>query len=69
MENFGLKEFLTEKFEENSKEHITIWEQVKFTNGRLRLVEKIVWVGIGGISFLSIGNAPEALKMVIGFIK
>ena len=65
----GLKELFTEKFEVNQKQHFDIVEQVTKTNGRLRLIEKVVWVGIGGVGFTSLGSVPQALQVLSNLIK
>jgi len=61
----GLKELFTEKFGENSREHNAIWEQVKSTNGRLRLIEKVVWSISGAVAILALIFSPSAVQVII----
>jgi hypothetical protein len=53
---------------ENSKEHTMIWEQVKSTNGRVRLIEKTLWFMGGAIAILGLIFSPSAIQIILKFI-
>jgi hypothetical protein len=65
----GLKELFNEKFGENSREHGAVWEQVKSTNGRVRLLEKAIWAIGGAMTILALLFSPSAVSAVIGLFK
>lgn len=65
----GLKDLVNEKFEENKREHIAVWEQVKTTNGRVRLLEKFMWGFGGAILVLATLFSPSAVAAIINLIK
>ena len=65
----GLKELFNERFSENTKEHTAIWEQVKSTNGRVRLLERAMWAVGGGLAVMALLFSPQAVQTVINLIR
>jgi hypothetical protein len=68
-EEFGLRDFLTEKFEDNKSDHIKIWQQVSVTNGRVRLLERAMWAVGGGVVVMALLFSPQAVSAIIGLLK
>jgi len=49
----GLECLFNEKFNENDKTNARIESQVKYTNGRVRLLEKFIWALWWAITFMA----------------
>lgn len=43
----GLTSLINERFGDNIREHESLLDQVSKTNGRVRLLERVIW-GLGG---------------------
>lgn len=43
----GLRDLINEKFAENKASHTELQENQKLTNGRVRMIERVLW-GLGG---------------------
>ena len=54
---------IDQKFAEHSEIHKDILSQVKYTNGRVRFNEKMIWVAIGGVAVLSYFFSQERLNL------
>lgn len=54
---------IDQKFAEHSEIHKDILSQVKYTNGRVRLNEKMIWVAIGGVAVLSYLFSQERINL------
>lgn len=65
----GLGRLIEEKFMENTNGHQAIWEQVKATNGRLRLVEKVVWSIGGACVVLALIFSPSAVSALVALLR
>mgnify|MGYP001294605141 CR=1 FL=1 len=65
----GLKNLINEKFDVNEKEHATILEQTKKTNGRVSILE--VWQNkiIGGLIISNMVIVPIILWLVYNQLK
>lgn len=54
---------IDKKFDEHEAIHKDILSQVKYTNGRVRFNEKMIWLAIGGIAVLSYFFSQERLDL------
>lgn len=67
----GQNKWLKEKFDGNEECHKDVIEQVKYTNGRVRRLEKLSYL-FGGV-LLALGwqvaNATKIKEFLIAFIK
>jgi hypothetical protein len=60
----GLSRLIEEKFVENNNGHQAIWEQVRKTNGTVRLHEKIIWALGGALAMMS----PTAITTLVNLL-
>jgi len=49
----GLKTFINERFDENSRDHERVTQKLDYTNGKVRRHEKIFYGVYGGFAVLS----------------
>lgn len=47
----------------STEAHRAILEQVKYTNGRVRLLEKLLWLGMGGLAVLTFFFAQDRITL------
>ena len=57
------EEKLDGHIETSTKAHNAILEQVKYTNGRVRLLEKLLWLGMGGLAVLTFFFSQDRLSL------
>jgi hypothetical protein len=59
----NIEEKLDGHIDTSAKAHSAILEQVKYTNGRVRLLEKLLWLGMGGLAVLSFFFSQDRLSL------
>lgn len=62
----NIEEKLDDHIGASAKMHTAILEQVKYTNGRVRMLEKLLWLGMGGLAVLTFFFSQDRLNLVSG---
>jgi len=55
---------INEKLDGHTEVHEKIEKLVTYTNGRVRLLEKFIWLGMGGLAVLSYFFAQDRLNLI-----